>query len=99
MTGERRVIHAACHGHSVGVTVIDIWRAGVPPSLHVGTPTYTACPKAPRRERRGRRVVAPPVPAQHRVHLRFSSNSAAPYELDDRSTARKSPGVTNRTPS
>src|SRR5712691_705170 len=36
MTGERRVIHAACHRHSVGVTVIDIWRAGVPPSLHVG---------------------------------------------------------------
>jgi hypothetical protein len=46
-----------------------------------------------------RRLVAPPVRAQHRDQPRLGAVLRSVYELDDLSTARKSPGVTNRTPS
>lgn len=43
--------------------------------------------------------MAPPVRAQHSDHPRIGAVLRTVYELDDLSTARKSPGVTNRTPS
>jgi len=70
------------------------------PRVHSVRPTYTRPrPKSPRRETRGRRLVVPPVPEQHRDHPRFRASRRSAYELDDLSTARNWPGVTNRTPS